>query len=121
MRITANIMLRSTTVMIDSGAAGNFMDPRYKNRYQIKGQEKPQVVPIIGLNGESLGPGITHESGPLPMVIGDHFEIINFDVTPLGQYDIVLGVPWLRKHNPDINWQTNDLLFRCNCRVTSEK
>jgi hypothetical protein len=35
MRITANIMLRPTTVMIDSGAAGNFMSPEYRNRYKI--------------------------------------------------------------------------------------
>jgi hypothetical protein len=27
---------------------------------------------------------------------------INFDVTPLGEYDIVLGIPWLRYHNPTI-------------------
>jgi hypothetical protein len=96
-------MLRLTTVMIDSGAAGNFMSPEYRNRYKIQGATKPKVVPIIGLNGESLGPRITHESGPLPIVIRDYFEIINFDVTLLGEYDIILGVPWLRKHNPDIN------------------
>jgi hypothetical protein len=38
------------------------------------------------------------------MVIGDHFEVINFDITSLGEYDVVLGVPWLRKHNLAIDW-----------------
>ena len=86
-------MLRPTRVIVDLGAAGNFMSPRYRTRYSIKGQEKPRPQPIIGLNGESLGPGITHKSGPLPMAIGDHFEIINFDIINLGEYDVVLGVP----------------------------
>ena len=42
-------------------------------------------MPIIGLNGESLGLGITYESGPLPIVIRDYFEVINFDITGLGE------------------------------------
>jgi hypothetical protein len=54
--------------------------------------EKPRPILIIGLNGESLGLGITHESGLLLIVIRDHFEIINFDVISLGDYNIVLGV-----------------------------
>lgn len=29
--------------------------------------------------------------------------MINFDVTKLGDYDIVLGIPWLRQHNPEVN------------------
>jgi hypothetical protein len=121
MKITANIAFRPTKVMLDSGAAGNFMSPRYRHQYKIQGVEKLRPTPIIGLNGESLGPGITHESGPLPMVIGDHFEVINFDITSLGEYDVVLGVPWLRKHNPVIDWQAGHILFdRCDCRQTSE-
>jgi transposase InsO family protein len=121
MKITANIMLRPTLVMVDSGASGNFMSPQYRNRYSISGVKKAQPTPIIGLNGERLGPGITHESGPLPMVIGNHFEMINFDVTNLGEYDVVLGVPWLRKHNASIDWRAGKIVFdRCSCRQTSE-
>jgi hypothetical protein len=79
--------------------------------------EKLRPTPIIGLNGESLGLGITHESGPLLIVIGDYFEVINFDITSLGEYDVVLGVPWLRKHNLVIDWQAGHILFdRCDCR-----
>ena len=85
-------MLRLTIVIIDLGAVGNFISLRYRERYSISRTKKPRPTPIIGLNGESLGPGITHESGPLPIVIGDHFEIINFDITNLGKYDVVLGV-----------------------------
>jgi hypothetical protein len=30
-------------------------------------------------------------------------------VTPLGEYNIVLGVPWLQYHNPTIDWKTKSL------------
>jgi hypothetical protein len=78
--------------MIDLGAAGNFMSLRYRDRYSISGIKKPYPTLIIGLNGESLGLGITHESGPLLIVIRNYFEIINFDITNLGEYDVVLGI-----------------------------
>ena len=29
----------------------------------------------------------------------------------LGQYNIVLGIPSLRNHNPDINWKTDQIYF----------
>ena len=32
-----------------------------------------------------------------------------FYVTGLGKQKIILGLPWLRKHNPEINWQTGKL------------
>jgi hypothetical protein len=55
--------------------------------------EKLRLIPIIRLNGESLGLGITQESGPLLIVIRDYFEVINLNIINLGEYDIVLRVP----------------------------
>jgi hypothetical protein len=86
-------MLRLTTVIINLGVASNFISLAYRNRYKIQGIVKLKTIPIIGLNGESLRLGITHESGLLLIVIGDYFEVINFNITPLEEYDIILGVP----------------------------
>ena len=35
-----------------------------------------------------------------------------FYVTGLGKQKVILGLPWLRKHNPEINWQTGKLEWR---------
>ena len=35
-----------------------------------------------------------------------------FYVTRLGKQKAILGLPWLRKHNPEINWQTGKLKWR---------
>ena len=32
-----------------------------------------------------------------------------FYVTGLGKQKIILGLPWLREHNPEINWKTSKL------------
>jgi hypothetical protein len=31
---------------------------------------------------------------------------ITFDVTNTGNHDVILGLPWLQKHNPHIDWET---------------
>lgn len=101
-KITVNIAFKEARAMIDSGTSGNFMSLLYYQRNNMQKQEKQKVSPIIGLNGERLRPGITYESRNLPMVVGNHFKTINFDITNLKEYNIVLGVPWLRKHDPTI-------------------
>ena len=34
-------------------------------------------------------------------------------VTGLGKQKIILGFPWLQKHNPIINWQTGTFEWQC--------
>ena len=90
-------------VMIDSGATENYMNPRFQQQLGILGVEKAQPEPISGLNGESLEGHLTVESGFVSMAVMGHREQINFDVTSLEQYDMMLGIPWLRNHNPEVN------------------
>lgn len=117
LKLVAYILNQRAEVMVDSGATGNYMHPRFKDQLKILGIKKAQPEPISGLNGENLGTHLlTDESGPVTMVVMGHVERINFDIIPLGRYDVVLGIPWLRNHNPRINWKTGSLRFtNCNC------
>src|SRR6266446_9933203 len=33
-------------------------------------------------------------------------------ISGLGKQKIILGLPWLRKENPDINWKTGEIKWR---------
>ena len=79
--------------MVDSEAIGNFMNPRFQQELGILGVEKPEAQPITGLSDRNLGSYIKTKSGYIHMAIIGHNEQINFDMTPLGQYDVVLGIP----------------------------
>ena len=36
------------------------------------------------------------------------------DVCDLGKIEIILGMPWLAAHNPEINWETREVkMTRC--------
>ena len=116
LKFEGQVLNQSAKVMIDSGATGNYMNPTFKERLKILGIKKATPEPISGLNGENLGSHLTDESGFVPMAVMGHLESINFDVTPLGQYDVVLGIPWLRNHNPTIKWKTGEIEFNeCEC------
>ena len=45
------------------------------------------------------------------MDIGNHSETLTFDVTPLGKHNIMLGLPWLQRHNPTIHWCSSKVTF----------
>jgi len=45
------------------------------------------------------------------MAIGNHSETLTFDVAPLGGHNIVLGLPWLQQHDPQIHWSSGKVTF----------
>ena len=93
MKFEGQVLNQSAKVMIDSGTMGNYMNPTFKEQLKILGIKKAAPEPISGLNGENLGGHLTDESGFVPMAVMGHLESINFNITPLGQYNVVLGIP----------------------------
>src|SRR5258706_481582 len=43
--------------------------------------------------------------------IQENTEEITFEETTLGGFPIILGLPWLKKHNPEIGWKTHEIRF----------
>jgi hypothetical protein len=56
---------------------------------------------------------ITHEVNKVELRIQEHQEVITFDVFGLATYDVILGLPWLREHNPRIDWRLKVFIFEC--------
>ena len=43
-----------------------------------------------------------------------HVERMRMDVCDLGKTEIILGMPWLAAHNPEINWEIGEVkITRC--------
>ncbi len=47
---------------------------------------------------------VTHETSSIQLQIDQHLEKITFDATHLGHYSVILGISWLKLHNPTIHW-----------------
>jgi hypothetical protein len=90
--------------MINSGVIGNFINLVFIKKLGILGKIKAVSKLIIGLNRENLGTLlIITKLGPVLIVILGYLKYLNFDIILIGQYNVVLGIPWLRNYNPVIN------------------
>ena len=75
-------------------------------------KKKLEPRPIEVIDGRPLSSGlVTHETTPLSLHVGLHSELLVFDVVKLGHYPVILGVSWLKKHNPTVIWSLHELRF----------
>jgi len=52
---------------------------------------------------------INLEIGPVTIKIKGKEIVMNFDILPLGNDEVVLGMPWLQEYNLKIDWITGDV------------
>ena len=69
---------------------------------------------VRNVDGTSNSGGtITHEV-EVNMFYKGHMERVRMDVYELGKTDIILGMPWLAAHNPEIDWEKEEVrMMRC--------
>ncbi|OMH82806.1 Retrotransposon-derived protein PEG10, partial [Zancudomyces culisetae] len=99
--------------MIDSGASGIFIDSDFVKNKGIPIIKKPNSVPVEFVDGTQMTGGpITHESKQLLLQANrTHWEYIKFEILPSTHADIILGLPWLEKHQPTILWKQRMIKF----------
>ena len=69
---------------------------------------------MYNIDGTLNRDGTISEVAILGLQIGDHVEKVIFTVTDIGSEDVIVGLDWLRKHNPEIDWDQGMLrLLRC--------
>lgn len=98
--------------MIDSGATGRaFIDETFTQKYDLAFHvlESPRYVSVV--DGRRIASGAITHTVRVPVVLGGHSKMLQMFVTKLGRYPIILGIPWLRSHNPLINWGENLVTF----------
>lgn len=102
----------SCTSLVDSGCTGEaFLDQAFVQKHQIPTQPLRHPRPLYLADGQ-LRDWIK-ETATLDLRIGAHIETLSFFITPLAaENPVILGIPWLRKHNPHIDWLTLDVSFR---------
>jgi transposase InsO family protein len=111
------LLVDGTTVpapaMLDSGAEGKaFIDQSWAETHNLKMHRLTHPITIEVFDGRPAESGqITHyvRTG---MRIQDHLQRnMMFYVTQLGSYPIVLGMPWLRQHDPLVSFGGHNMHF----------
>jgi len=69
---------------------------------------------VRNVNGSNNSEGsITHQV-EVNIYFKNYVERMRMDMCNLGRTEIILGMPWLQAHNPEINWETEEVrITRC--------
>jgi hypothetical protein len=110
--------------LLDCGADGEFLDTEFVRANNITTRALSQPIPVNNVDGTPNEHGPISEVATLVLRYKGHSERVVFAVTRLGKEDMILGLPWLRAHNPEVDWVTGEVkMSRCpeKCRRCFEE
>jgi len=89
--------------LLDSGATGLFMDTTFAREKGFKMERIKNPLLVKNVDGTvNMGGAITHQV-ECNMFFKGHVERVRMDVYNLGKTEVILGMPWLAAHNPEID------------------
>ena len=101
--------------MINSGATRNFMSRKFATNHRIPGlpKERPYQHTVVDETPLNKNEGMVKEE-TLPLmsqIHGKDLGRITFDLVSI-PHEVILGIPWLEKVNPSIDWNSQKITIR---------
>uniref|UniRef100_A0A0W0G5H8 Reverse transcriptase domain-containing protein n=1 Tax=Moniliophthora roreri TaxID=221103 RepID=A0A0W0G5H8_MONRR len=88
------------------------MAPETAKRLRLPRERLPENIQVFNVDGTpNKTAWITH-SVTATYQFGTKDLTDTFLLSGLGKEDVILGLPWLQKYNPDVNWKSGEVLFR---------
>jgi len=97
--------------MIDSGATEDFIDHEVCNKHGIKMIKAKNPREIYLADGKPRAMGPVTLITKVPMDLSSHRKLATFQVANLQNHEVILGMSWLREHNPTIDWNDKRMTF----------
>ena len=92
--------------MIDSGASSCFLHQNLIDKYCIPTHKKAVPRHLRIIDGHDISSGLIEYECTISIYFGSHKEELSCNVTNIGHHEIVLGMSWLKKHSPSIEWSS---------------
>jgi len=100
--------------LLDSGATGMFMDKKFMEKNGFKLEKLDRLVRIKNVDGTGNSGGLVTHEIEVNVYYQGHVERMKLDVCDLGRTEVILGMPWLAAHNPEIDWERGEVkMIRC--------
>jgi hypothetical protein len=113
----------ATSALIDTGSGRDFLSERFAKDWGLVLSKKryPYFLAVgDGRLVNSNGGEIVYET-TVQLEINGQAKKTTLDVTNIGDTDIILGLPWLQRNNPRIDWKTLSITLPANlCSVQAE-
>jgi hypothetical protein len=91
--------------LIDCGAPSIFISPSLLRKLELP--HEPAFTSTQGLNGQVMMSAKESQKASLLVQYFEHLKPVDESevlVVPMKAYDLVLGLPWFKERNPEIDW-----------------
>ena len=102
----------NTAAMVDSGATGLFTSNEFVKANNLRRLRLRKPISVHNIDGTLNQAGSIEEFVQLAITVDNHKHWVDMLITDLGGESVILGLPWLRKLNPEIDWSKGLLSIR---------
>jgi hypothetical protein len=98
--------------LLDSGAGGLFIDAIFAKQNKFTLHDLPEPLNAYNVDGTLNKKGTVMLYVKADLQINERIKPIQLYVTGLGKQKVILGFPWLRDENPNIDWRTGKIQWK---------
>jgi hypothetical protein len=101
-----------THILVDCGCTGlPFINDGFVHQYNVPHYQlkNPETVEVIESRPISCGNMTRYIE--VQYMISDHYKTLTAYLISLRHYPLILGIPWLKRHNVNVNFSKMDIPF----------
>jgi len=101
-------------VLLDSGATGLIMSSEFAKKQGFKLKKLERLMNVRNVDGLLNKEGSIEHMVEVNIYYQEYRERTEIDVIGGQKWMVILGMPWLAYHNPEIDWRTGEVkMTRC--------
>src|SRR5258708_135924 len=101
----------STSMLLDSGATGMFINQNFMQKHQLETTLLPQPILMHNVDGSPNENGSVTEEVHITLRFRHHSKRAHLVVATLGQQTVIIGHSWLTLHNLEVDWVSQKVLM----------
>ena len=103
-----------TEALLDSGTTGLVMSEEFARKHKFRRMKLERPVYVRNVDGMLNYAGPIVDTVEVEIFFKGHKERTSIDVIGGQKWSVILGMPWLACHNPEIDWKTGKVqITRC--------
>ena len=103
-----------TEALLDSRATELVMSEEFARRHRFRRTELERPVHVRNVDSTFNYAEPIVDTVEVKIFFKEHKERTSIDVMGGQKWDVILNMPWLRRHNPEIDWRTGEVkMMRC--------
>jgi len=103
-----------TEALLDSGATGLVISEEFARKHKFRRTKLEGPIYVRNVDGTLNYAGPIVDTVEVEIFFKGHKERTSIDVIGGQKWSVILGMPWLRRHNPEIDWKTGEVkIMRC--------